>query len=290
MTIQEFFDKYNGKGIDFDGAFGNQCVDLYRQYAKEVAEAPQSPPVRGAADIWDTYLSKHFERVKNTPTGVPQKGDIVIWNKKSGGGYGHVAIFSQGNTKSFTSFDQNWPVGSVCHFEGHYYTNVLGWLRPKKPKGVRSDMTQDQKNALGVLKTFKEADKQLKKGNLEGASRAATEAYSLVEGYKKSVETADEKCEKRVLSALDKQNASFIREKLEIEAKWQSELKSAKSSAEGMGARFLSRKWLLTLLGVAVPLLNAQLGLDLSIEVLAIILSPIISFIVVEGVKDAKRA
>jgi hypothetical protein len=33
---------------------------------------------------------------------------------------------------SFTSFDQNWPTGSCCHFQYHEnYDGVIGWLRPK---------------------------------------------------------------------------------------------------------------------------------------------------------------
>ena len=131
MIADDFFNKYNGKGVDWDGYYGFQCVDLYRQYVKEVVGCPQSPGVTGAADIWDTYLKEYFDRIANTPEGVPTKGDIVIWSKNAGGGFGHVGIASVGDTNTFTSFDQNWPVGSVCHFQPHNYTNVLGWLRPK---------------------------------------------------------------------------------------------------------------------------------------------------------------
>ena len=131
MTIQEFFDKWNGKLLDYDGAYGGQCVDVYRQFCKEVLVIPQSPLVVGAADIWTSYLQAHFERIDNTPDGVPTKGDVVIWNKFAGGGFGHVGIFSSGDINNFVSFDENWPVGSVCHFQPHTYTNVLGWLRPK---------------------------------------------------------------------------------------------------------------------------------------------------------------
>src|SRR3990167_6598147 len=119
MTAQEFFDKYNGKGIDFDNYYGFQCVDLYRQYVKEVVDCRQSPGVTGAADIWDTYLNEYFDRIANTPEGAPIKGDILIWSKNAGGGFGHVSIASVGNTDTFTSFDQNWPVGSLCHFQAH---------------------------------------------------------------------------------------------------------------------------------------------------------------------------
>lgn len=129
MTVQQFFIKWNGKLLDFDGSYGGQCVDLYRQYCQEVLQVPQSPPVNGAAEIWNTYLPEFFEAIPNTPTGVPRKGDIVIWDRKLNGGIGHVAIFSEGNAKEFTSFDQNFPVGSNCHFQKHSYKYVLGWLR-----------------------------------------------------------------------------------------------------------------------------------------------------------------
>lgn len=133
MTLGEFFDKYEGKYVDFDGEWGAQCVDIVRQYIKEVLEFPQPPPVIGAADLWESYLADFFEQVPNTPTGVPKAGDIIIWNRKLGNGYGHVAIASgTGNTAGFTSFDQNYPLGTPCHFQDHNYSSVTGWLHPKE--------------------------------------------------------------------------------------------------------------------------------------------------------------
>jgi len=129
MTLDEFVEKYNGKGIDYDNKFSTQCTDLYRQYVKEVLGFPQSPPVEGAKDIWDTYLPEYYKRIENTPYGVPEKGDIVIWGTKVGK-YGHVAIFLEGDAKKFKSFDQNYPTGTLCHIQEHTYTGVLGWLKP----------------------------------------------------------------------------------------------------------------------------------------------------------------
>lgn len=128
----EFTSKYDGKFIDYDGKFGAQCVDLARQYVKEVLGYPQCPPVVGAADLWDSCVSDFYEKVPNTPTGVPQSGDIVIWNRKLGNGYGHVAIFDHGNASAFVSFDQNYPLGTPCHFQKHTYSSVTGWLHPKE--------------------------------------------------------------------------------------------------------------------------------------------------------------
>ena len=132
ITPDQFFGKYDGKGIDFDNYYGFQCMDLYRQFVKECLEFPQSPPVTGAKDVWDTYLQDKFIRILNTIEAVPIKGDIVIWGTGAGP-YGHIAICKDGTQAEFTSFEQNWPVGSLCHFQKHNYNNVLGWLRVKPP-------------------------------------------------------------------------------------------------------------------------------------------------------------
>jgi hypothetical protein len=130
ITPDQFFGKYDQKGIDFDNYYGFQCMDLYRQFVKECLGFPQSPSVNGAKDVWNTYLTEYFNRIPNTIEAVPIKGDIVIWGVGVGP-YGHIAVCKDGTQTEFTSFDQNWPVGSLCHFQKHNYTNVLGWLRVK---------------------------------------------------------------------------------------------------------------------------------------------------------------
>ena len=130
ISPDQFFGKYDSKGIDFDLYYGFQCMDLYRQFVKECLGFPQSPPVNGAKDVWTTYLTEYFERILNTIDAIPQKGDIIIWGVGVGP-YGHIAVCKDGTQQEFTSFDQNWPVGSLCHFQKHNYNNVLGWLRVK---------------------------------------------------------------------------------------------------------------------------------------------------------------
>lgn len=159
QTLQQFIDKWNGKKIDFDNANQGQCVDLYRQYVKDVLGFPQSPALGvngGAADIWTTYLQDYFTATKNTPTGVPSPGDIVIWNKRAGGGYGHVAVFVSGDTNGFKSFDQNYRAINVCEVTDHTYTNVTGWLTPKQRPPTSPEPSQNDWN--GVLSHFKVKD------------------------------------------------------------------------------------------------------------------------------------
>lgn len=144
MTLEGFITKWLGKKADFDSAYGGQCVDLFRFYCKEVLSIPQPKGVVGAADFWGNYdtdpvLHTHFTKISNSPTAVPLPGDVVLWTRRAGGGFGHVAIFLEGDFNSFVSFDQNWPTLSVCTKTRHNYTNVYGWLRPKKTQPPREE-------------------------------------------------------------------------------------------------------------------------------------------------------
>ena len=51
MTLDEFVEKYNGKKIDYDGHYGAQCVDVFRQYCKDVLAIPHTGGVVGAAEL-----------------------------------------------------------------------------------------------------------------------------------------------------------------------------------------------------------------------------------------------
>ena len=135
MTVRGFFDKYNGKGIDYDNWYGFQCMDLYHQFDKECIGS-KNYPAPAAKDVWNKYDSNFYTRISNTPTNIPQEGDVIIWGTIIGP-YGHIAVFYAGDVINFTSFDQNFPINSKCHFQVHSYKGVLGWLRPKQlPKDV----------------------------------------------------------------------------------------------------------------------------------------------------------
>lgn len=130
MTAGDFMTKWNGKPVDWDNYYGYQCMDLYHQYNYEVVGGADIA-AGYAKDVWlkDLYPKDKYTKIANTPTGVPIKGDIIIWSGYVNGGPGHIAVFYSGDTMSFTSFDQNWN-GAYCHFQPHNYNYVLGWLRP----------------------------------------------------------------------------------------------------------------------------------------------------------------
>jgi hypothetical protein len=126
MTPNEFFQKYNNKPLDFDGSNGAQCVDVAKAFFKEVLGIE---PIKGnAIDYWKDIPG--FQRIKSGMLRVPKPYDIIIWDKTPTNPYGHIAICNWVRMFDFGSFDQNWPVGSPCHFQDHIYPGVLGWLRP----------------------------------------------------------------------------------------------------------------------------------------------------------------
>lgn len=130
MSIQEFINKYNGQYIASRGGITGQCVSLVQRFAEEngVGGTPVFP-VPAAKDMVNIRLDA-FDWIGNTPSNVPQPGDIIVFGTAVGP-YGHTSVFEHGDSNSFVSFDQNWPGGSAAHRQDHNYNGVLGWLRLK---------------------------------------------------------------------------------------------------------------------------------------------------------------
>lgn len=136
MTLQEWRDKNIGKPLDWDGQYGAQCVDACRYYVKDVLNYEQFDPVVGASEIFDKAQTELYEKVENTPDGIPPYGAIIIWKKTSSLPYGHVAICFDKNAdvNKFKSLDQNWSAQKLTE-ESHGYTGIRGWLIPKSMDG-----------------------------------------------------------------------------------------------------------------------------------------------------------
>jgi len=153
MTLQEFINKYNGKKIDYDSWYGAQCMDLMHQYIDEVLLNKHSPETLRAPSAKLAYQNfsadSLFEKIENTPTGIPKEGDLIFWG---GGEFGHVAIFIEGTVSDFTSFDQNFPLDSACHKQYHDYTNVIGWIRYK--------VTNDSCEEIRLDRDYQEREKE----------------------------------------------------------------------------------------------------------------------------------
>ena len=160
MTFDEYFAKTKGKYIDYDGKYGVTCFDLANDYSKKVLGGKQFLGM-GAWEIYknfDNQPSKElFERIKNTPDFVPQKGDIIVWSKTLNGDWGHVEVCTgNGDTTWFESYGQNWTGnGDKCTLLSHTYNHVLGVLRPKDQSRI---VTNTIVNEVKKVSTFKGID------------------------------------------------------------------------------------------------------------------------------------
>ncbi|GEM_PF-2613368 len=130
LSLKDFIKKYNGKKVEYhsyiSGAL-NQCVDVCNQY---IVECLGLPAIIGTnAQDFPKKCGSNFKYIKNTPDGVPQEGDLVVWS--SADNVGHIAIFVDGDANKFNSFDQNYPTNTACHIQSHTYLRpkVIGWMR-----------------------------------------------------------------------------------------------------------------------------------------------------------------
>lgn len=237
MNYIEFKNKWNGKYCEMGGSANakNQCVDIVNAYISEVLGLPIVLGTN-AVDFPKKCLPPNYEYILNTPTGVPQQGDIMIW--KSPDGIGHIGIYDNGTSSKFVSFDQNWPVGSVCKLVNHTYTGtytVVGWLRGKKQNVIIDDMlNEDQKKALSILESFKT---EFNHGNLEGAISAAVGAAKDIPHKEEQIQTLQEKVLNLDKFVKDLQNRmtaleSNIQADLNLITDWQSKYSTANKLLE----------------------------------------------------------
>ena len=132
MKLDEFINRYINTKVDFDNAFGAQCVDLFRQYCKDVLNIPHTGAVEGAKDIFLNYDKLPLEQkyFKKYSKNNPEPADVIIWNQTKTNKYGHIAIVisSLSNNKVLVfeqdGFKQNGAKLSIRTTE-----NMLGVLR-----------------------------------------------------------------------------------------------------------------------------------------------------------------
>ena len=128
----------------------------------------------GAADIPNANNFKGEATVyNNTPSFKAEEGDVVVFNRNYGGGYGHVAIVTKGNYDGkymkFQSLDQNWFGGGSAKTEVaqrivHNYDFPMWFIRPHyKSESAKKVSAQSATKTTTKKKTT--AKKKMKKLN-----------------------------------------------------------------------------------------------------------------------------
>lgn len=87
--LNNWINAHNNRYLDYDGAYGAQCVDLYAFYTTGFVGGRPNP-VGYAPEIFDNFDSSVYSRFGANSSA--RAGDVAIWNP---GGYtpvGHVAV------------------------------------------------------------------------------------------------------------------------------------------------------------------------------------------------------
>lgn len=146
--FDKFFNLYNGKQVEAeDPTNKNQCMDLVFKWLDQLnipREAIRHLFAYQAFTEPNDVTKKYFDIISNTPTGVPQAGDIPVFGQAVGTA-GHICVANgTGDQTFFDSLDENWD---TAHFNmgvdkqtgllipytrlvRHNYNGILGWLRP----------------------------------------------------------------------------------------------------------------------------------------------------------------
>ena len=136
MSFEEFIIKYNGKKVDYDGAYGAQCVDLFRLYNREVWGNPHTGAVDGAKDLVVNYermpLEQRFLSLVPVNRDFVKAGDVAVWNATEVNKYGHVAIVvGLLGDESLIVFEQDGFKQDGAKLNVRSSKNLLGFLRKK---------------------------------------------------------------------------------------------------------------------------------------------------------------
>lgn len=150
MTYQEFKNKYNGKVIDYDGAYGGQCWDLGQVYFIECLGLSSS--VLAGCGLVSNMLygakrklmDKYFDEIS---TDNMCAGDVCIWE------YGHIAIFDHWDGSHCWYLTQNpgaTKIGQVNRGGMHAFR-----LKGSKTSTISSAISVGSKVQIATISPYK---------------------------------------------------------------------------------------------------------------------------------------
>lgn len=135
-SAQGFISAYNNKYVDYDGAYGAQCVDLYNAYTARFVGG-QNIMVGWAPELFTHYDTKAYTRLG--AGGYGHMGDVAVFNRGGATPSGHVAIVVGDNGNGTLRVLQAnatsaGPAGNTI-ISNISKASLMGYLRPNKLMG-----------------------------------------------------------------------------------------------------------------------------------------------------------
>ena len=168
MTVQEFCNQTINKKIDVDGAYENQCVDLFN-YFNKLMNGGVYINCRPSGYAKSIYENRANNGVLNYYDVVPinkmQDGDWAIWGNCKAAPDSHIAMFRRDNGND-TGVFLSQTYRQVVVEQNISYFGLIGALRPKQY--ASNNIGTTQKVYLPAAATswrIYPLDKQPTKGN-----------------------------------------------------------------------------------------------------------------------------
>lgn len=173
MTFDQWYTGAIGRGMDPDGVYGFQCVDVAKDYSAAIFPGVHWRDSIGYGNAKDLYAgasTKYFDKIANNPhdlNQLPSRGDIIVWNATSTNPYGHIAVVVAADSKGVTVVEQDGfaptkPAYQKVRLWGQ--KPCIGWLRPKLSVNVAPDQRvvasdgvnyrEEPKTSAKIIKTF----------------------------------------------------------------------------------------------------------------------------------------
>lgn len=162
-VIEDWLNTANGRRLDYDGAYGLQCVDAVDAYAEDIFGVPWETSVGGvggAKELLDRVPDEFWIRIDNDPNNpnlLPQRGDVLVWAGRAGvNPFGHTAICLSANANGVTVLQQDGFAPPLQFVNNNLYSNkpahiatlgwdnygtgmISGWLRPRANKLISKE-------------------------------------------------------------------------------------------------------------------------------------------------------
>lgn len=146
--FNEFKEKYLGKTVDVDGAFGGQCVDLFNAWNRDYNNcyincAPTGYARSLAENKENNGILKHFNE---TAINNMIEGTVVVYGMCKFAPVGHVGFFIEDNGDgTFKCLQQNYNNQQVVTINNNPYSGIIGAFIPKQVQEEFNRKLDEQK-------------------------------------------------------------------------------------------------------------------------------------------------
>lgn len=129
MTLVQWLMARLGTAVNYDSAYGPQCVDAVNDWLRSshsTARATSAIAAGIAGERWSDYTW-----VPNAPHNAPSAGDVVVWHPFTPSvditQAGHTAVAVWCDRYGLVTADQNWSGRKFLALYSHDYRGVAGW-------------------------------------------------------------------------------------------------------------------------------------------------------------------